>query len=429
MKRAPLLPLYRVATRLAAPLAAGLLAARAARAREDPARLGERFGRASLPRPEGPLVWLHGASIGESLVLLPLVKRLIARGLNALVTTGTTSSAAVLADRMPAGALHQFVPLDAPQFVDRFLDHWRPDLLVLSESELWPNIIGAMKRRGAPVAVVNARISPRSFKRWRRAPRAAQALLQEIDVCVAQSQADAARLIHLGAPRVQVAGNLKFDTPAPPADHAELGALAGEIGARPVWVAASTHPGEEEICLAAHVALRERFPDLLTIVAPRDARRGPAIAARAAGRGLAAGLRSAGARPGAATQIYVADTFGEMGLWYRLANVVFVGNSLNGGRGQNPIEPIRLGGAVLHGPSVEAFADAYDALDSRGGALGVADASTLAAALDGVLSDAAALRAMARAGQSVVEDLTGATERVLQALEPYIVHLKYGDRH
>ncbi len=428
MMRPPLLPLYRVATRLAAPLAAGYLAARAARAKEDPARRGERFGRASLARPEGPLVWLHGASIGESLVLLPLVERLIARGLNALVTTGTTSSAAVLADRLPAGALHQFAPLDAPQFVDRFLGHWRPELLVLSESELWPNIIGAMKRRGAPIAVVNARMSPRSYRRWRRAPRAAQSLLQEIDVCIAQSQADAARLLRLGAPRVQVAGNLKFDAPAPPADHAELGALAGETGARPVWVAASTHAGEEDACLAAHSALARRFSDLLTIVVPRDARRGAAIAARAAALGLASGLRSAGARPDPSIQVYVADTFGEMGLWYRLANVVFVGNSLKGGRGQNPIEPIRLGGAVLHGPSVEAFADAYEALDACGGALCVRDAAALATALEGVLTDAAALRAMARAGQSAVEEMTGATERVLQALEPYIVHLKFGER-
>ena len=428
MKRAPLIPLYRALTTLAAPFAAALLAARAARGKEDPARLSERLGRASLARPDGPLVWLHGASIGESLVLLPLVGRLIERGLNALVTTGTTSSAAVVAKRLPAGALHQFVPLDSPVFVRRFLDHWRPDLLVLAESELWPNLILETKARRAPIAVINARISPRSFRRWRRAPLSAQSLLREIDVCIAQSRADATRLIRLGAPRVQVAGNLKYDAPAPPADHAELGALTGEIGARPLWLAASTHPGEEALCLAAHRALGARFPDLLTVIAPRDARRGPAIAALAAQAGLRAALRSSGARPDPATQVYIADTFGEMGLWYRLANVAFVGNSLNGGRGQNPIEPIRLGAAVLHGPSVEAFSEAYDALDTAGGALCVHDSDTLGAALGEMLANAAALRAMTRTGQGAVDEMTGATERVLQALEPYVVHLKYGER-
>ncbi|MEI2735111.1 MAG: 3-deoxy-D-manno-octulosonic acid transferase [Rhodoblastus sp.] len=415
---APALLLYRAASGLFAPFAPRFLDMRAARGKEDVARLPERLGRARIPRPSGPLAWLHGASIGEGLALLPLVEALTKSGAHALVTTGTLSSARVVGDRLPPGATHQFLPLDCPSFARRFLDHWRPDGAIFAESELWPNLVLETQRRGAPLFLVNARMSERSFARWRYAPGMAAAVLGAFQTVFAQGAADAARFSGLGAARVTIAGNLKYDVAPPPADPQMLAQLAGAIGARPVWVAASTHEGEEEICLAAHSILRARFPDLLTIVAPRNARRGRDILALAKQTGAKAALRSAGDGIAPDTQAFVADTFGEMGLWYRLASVVFVGKSLVPGGGQNPIEPARLGACILHGPSVENFVDAYATLDEAGGGARVNDATELASRLAALFADPAQARGMARAASGAVERLSGATRVILQAVAP-----------
>lgn len=425
--RPPALALYRIATRLMTPLARQALAVRGRRGKEDGARIGERLGLASLDRPEGRLVWLHGASIGEGLVLLPLVPRLVERGFSALVTTGTKSSAAVVGARLPAGAFHQYVPLDAPRFVGRFLDHWRPDLAIFAESELWPNLLDETHARGAPVVLVNARMSPRSYRRWRNIPKAAHHLLEKIDIAFAQSNDDAARLLRLGAPRVQIAGNLKYDVAAPPAAPEAIAEFSAQIGPRPVWVAASTHEGEEEACFEVHARLAQKHPALLTIVAPRDARRGEALAKAARDKGLRVARRSARQRIDRTTQVYLADTFGEMGLWYRLAGTVFMGKSLPGEAlargGQNPIEAARLGAAILHGPSVENFEDAYAALDAVGASAVVGDRQELSVRLDELFSNVAKARAMARAGAATIEDLCGATDRVMQGIEPYLLHI------
>ena len=419
----PLYALYRGLTTLARPAAGMLLAWRARAGKEDASRIGERVGQARLPRPDGSLVWLHGASVGEGLALLPLAEKLAQRGMTALLTTGTVTSAAILASRLPPGALHQFVPLDVPRYWRRFLDHWRPDLVLVAESELWPNMIAAVAKQNIPLALVNARLSPRSFSRWQLLPGFIGAMLGEVDVCLAQTADDAARLRQLGAPRVQVAGNLKYDVDPPPADRAQLAALSATIGPRPVWFAASTHEGEEDIAAAAHGVLSSRFPTLLTIVAPRHVARGGAIATAARARGLNAVQRSTGDAIDAATQFYVADTMGEMGLFYRLANVVFVGKSLTGMGGQNPIEPARLGNAILHGPNVGNFAEVYAALDAARGAAKIADAETLARALTLLLSDVAMLRRMARAGQETVAGFGGATDKIMRAIEPYMMQM------
>ena len=423
LMRPAALALYRAATRLLTPFARQALAARGRRGKEDPARLGERLGVAGIARPEGKLVWLHGASIGEGLVLLPLAARLIERGFTALVTTGTKSSAAVVGARLPPGAIHQYVPLDAPRFVNRFLDHWRPDLAIFAESELWPNLLDATHARGAPVVLVNARMSPRSYLRWRNVPKAAHALLEKIDIAFAQTNDDAARLLRLGAPRVQIAGNLKYDVAAPPAAPETVAEFSSQIGARPVWVAASTHEGEEDICFDVHLRLAKKHPSLLTIVAPRDARRGEALAEAARAKGLRIARRSARQRIDRTTQLYLADSCGEMGLWYRLSGVVFMGKSLMRGGGQNPIEAAKLGAAILHGPSTENFTDAYAALDAAGASALVGDARELETRLDALFSDVAKARAMARSGAAAVEDLCGATTRVMQGIEPYLLHI------
>jgi 3-deoxy-D-manno-octulosonic-acid transferase len=424
MKHAPLLTLYRGLTHLATPLGPAVLNWRKKRGKEDARRMGERLGHAGIARPKGPLAWLHGASVGEALALLPLVDALRAKSFNVLITTGTVSSAHILAQRLPAGAIHQFVPLDFPKCVTRFLDHWRPDLAMIAESEIWPNLIMGVTDRSIPLVMVNARLSERSFRRWQTMPSFISSLLKRVDLCLAQTRDDAARLMMLGAPRVQVAGNLKYDAPAPPADSTKLAELTALIGPRPVWVAASTHAGEEEIILAVHRHLVRRFPDLLTIIVPRHANRGGEIAALAAANGIDTVLRSRGEYPVAERGVYIADTMGELGLFYRVASLIYVGKSLGAEGGQNPIEPAKLGSTILHGPNVANFAEVYDMLDSTGAAIMVADADTLARTLAHLMSDTAALRRMARAAAEAVENLGGAASNVMQALEPWIVHLR-----
>jgi 3-deoxy-D-manno-octulosonic-acid transferase len=410
---------YRVGLALLEPAAPAILAWRRRRGLEDPARLAERRGRPSRARPAGALVWMHGASVGETLALLPLAERLTGRGVGVLVTSGTRTSAAVLARRLPPGAIHQFMPLDGPRFMRRFLDHWRPDLALFAESELWPNAVIEITARQVPLLLVNGRMSERSFRRWRRFPAAIGALLARFSSSLAQSAADAERLASLGAAPVAVSGNLKFDASPPPADPHAVAALSGVLAGRPVWLAASTHPGEEAAAVAAHRALLDRFPHLLTIVIPRHPDRGAEIAEIAEEAGLTAALRSRGEAPDRAG-VYVADTVGETGLFYRVAPVVLMGGSLVPHGGQNPIEPARLGAAILHGPHVHNFAEVYALLDRAGGAGPVLGPDALAGEVEALLADPARARAMARAAGEAVAGVAGAVERTLRAIEPFL---------
>ncbi len=424
VKTYPILALYQAVSASFAPLSPLVLYCRRKWRQEEFDRSGERFGWPSLERPEGPLAWLHGASVGESLSLLPLIEKLAGRGLNILLSTGTASAAEVIAPRLPAGALHQFLPLDVPQFLVRFLGHWRPDIALLAESEIWPNLFLEIDRREIPLILVNARISQVSFHRWRWIPHFIESLLAGVDLCLAQSEADAERFAKLGIRHVKVVGNLKYDVMAPPADRNMLASLAARIGARPVWVAASTHRGEEEIVLAVHRALAQRFPQLLTIIVPRRARRGAMIAALARAKGLAALQRSQEDPDEPLPDVYIADTMGEMGLFYRLASIAFIGRSLiQPGGGQNPIEAAKLGSAILHGPYVGSFADIYGALDEAHGAATIANAETLARVVGLLLHDAAKLRKMARAAGETVKELGGASAAIMAAIEPHIAQL------
>jgi len=423
--RLPLvLRLYRLASAAGSPLAPRLLARRLHRGKEHPERLAERRGEASLRRPKGPLIWVHAASIGEMLAAVALIERLRAQNYAVLVTTGTVTSAALAEQRLPDGTLHQFVPLDAPRYVRRFLDYWRPALALFVESDLWPNLILSCAERKIPLILINGRLSERSFGRWRLIPGAIATLLQRFDLCLAQSAADAERYGRLGAPRVTTTGNLKLDVAAPPADEAALQRLRQLLGNRPVVAAASTHPGEEEAMIAAHRRLRAKFPTLLTVIAPRHPARGPAIAELAKAAGLAVALRSQRAAPLPDVGIYVADTLGELGLIYRVAPIVFMGGSLASHGGQNPIEAVRLGAAVLHGPHVWNFADIYAMLDAGHGAELVADEAALYARLAAWLGDGAARKAAAAAAAAIVEQLGGALDRTLAAVDPYLMQLR-----
>jgi 3-deoxy-D-manno-octulosonic-acid transferase len=427
--RLPLaLRFYRLASQAAPPMAPRLLAWRLKRGKENPRRLAERYGQASLPRPDGPVIWLHGASVGEMLAVIPLIERLRAKNFAVLVTSGTVTSAALAEQRLPAGVLHQFIPLDAPRFVGRFLNHWRPNLALFVESDLWPNLILACADRGIPMILVNGRVSERSFRRWQKLPAAIAALLERFDLCLAQSSVDAQRYGELGAPRVRCIGNLKLDVPAPPVDAAALRQLTAIVGPRVVIAAASTHPGEEDAIIAAHRRLQAKNPSLLTIIAPRHPERGPGIADAVKQQGLSVALRSRDELPKPDVNVFIVDTLGELGLIYRLAPVVFMGGSLASHGGQNPIEPIRLGAAVVHGPHVWNFAEIYGALDAAHGAALVADDKALTVCFANWLTNPAARQTAADAAAVTVAKLGGALERTLIALEPYLMQLQLEQR-
>jgi 3-deoxy-D-manno-octulosonic-acid transferase len=420
MKRSPALLIYSLLTSAGRPLVPLFLWARIARGKEDVARVDERRGMAAHARPEGRSVWMHGASIGECLSLLPCMEEFVARGFHVVVTSGSVGSARVLGERLPAGALHQFFPLDVYQYALRFLDHWQPEIVLVAESEIWPNIFRAIRKRRLPLVVVNARLSPTSFNRWRRARKAAADVFGSIDLCLVQTKEDGERFAALGTKHVRLVGNMKFDATPPPADPAELSDLSGRIGARPAWAAVSTHDGEEEIVADAHLALRSQFPPLLTIIAPRHPRRADAVAQMLVCKGLRLARRSHGATVDNDTDIYLADTLGVTGLVYRLCKLAFIGRSLTAKGGQNPIEAAKLNCAILHGPHVGNFREVYAALEAGEGAFVVEDPQTLSNAVAWLLSDAQALRGTARNAAHIAEEHSGATARVMQAIAPYL---------
>jgi 3-deoxy-D-manno-octulosonic-acid transferase len=383
------LALYRAATTILQPLVPTLLRARAARGKEDPARLNERLARPTLARPPGTLVWLHGASVGESLSILPLVERLRVERpeTTVLVTSGTLTSAALLAQRLPAGALHQYVPVDTPSGAKRFLDHWRPSLAVFVESELWPNLLLTAQARGVKLALVSAKLSDKSYRGWQARPFAAGRLFGGFDLILAQDGRAAGRLSSLGG---TVAGeaDLKFGGAPLPVDAAELDRLRQARDAAPLLLAASTHPGEEALILAALPS------DARLIIVPRHPERGATVADLAASRGLTVTRRSTGGDPLGA-RVHVADTLGELGLWFRLADLTLVGGSLIAGvGGHNPLEPARLGCPILSGPHVENWLTAYADLGAVEGVTH-ADAAVLGPRLAGLLVAQRALKAQA----------------------------------
>ncbi len=402
MSRA-LLPLYAGLTTLAAPLLRLHLRRRARRGKEIAARLPERRGIEATPRPAGKLIWLHAASMGETTSILPVIEALfqLRPELTVLVTTGTVTSAELLAGRRdslapPGRLLHRFIPLDVPSWVARFLDHWRPDAGALVESELWPNLLVAARRRHIPLLLVNGRMSPGSYKNWRRWPSVARSLFGGFVQVQAQSRHDGERFTALGARQVTVPGNLKFAAPALPVDHAELTRLVGLLGDRPVWLAAQTHPGEEEIAIAVHRALASRHPRLLTVIAPRHVDRGAEIAELAAG--LAVTRRSQGEDPPTTSGLWIADTMGELGLLYRAVPIVFVGCSLTVFGGHNPLEPARLGCAVAVGPHTANCIDSVIALQEAGALAVVANPAGLQDWVGAMLADPNRRRAMGAAG-------------------------------
>jgi 3-deoxy-D-manno-octulosonic-acid transferase len=395
--------IYRALTRMSGPAAKLYLWSRVKRGKEDRKRLKERFGHAGQTRPHGLLVWIHAASVGESVSVLPVIGRLQQTHpkITILMTTGTVTSAKIMAERLPDGVIHQFVPVDLPGAVARFLNHWQPDLALWMESEFWPNLIVATAESGVPMILLNASLSRRSFKSWQRLPTLAKIIMTAFRACLAQSEDVAKRLKILGATNVICAGNLKYAAQPLPAEPEAVRTLEDAFEGRPRWLAASTHAGEEEAAGLAHKILHPRFPNLLTIIAPRHPERGAAIAKQLGELGLSVSRRSGGQLITPSTDIYLADTLGELGVLYKSTAVTFMGGSLVPHGGHNPLEPARLDCAILHGPYNFNFEEPISELLAAGASKSVSDASELAAALAVLLESPEIAHARAAAAKSV----------------------------
>jgi 3-deoxy-D-manno-octulosonic-acid transferase len=417
-----MLPLYEGVMTLGAPAIELLLSRRVKRGKEDPKRVNERRGVASRPRPEGELIWLHAASVGESVAALALIERLLAstNDRHVLVTTGTVTSASMMADRLPERAIHQFVPVDRPAWVDRFLDHWRPDLALIMESEFWPGQITRTHGRGIPIVLVNARMSERSFTRWRKAPGAAKSLFSKVDLVLATNPNQADRFKALGATQIQVPGNLKRAAKALPFEAGQATDLINKTNAREVWFAASTHTGEDAPVLDAHLALRDEHRHLLTIIAPRHPDRGAEIAAMARARGLSVARRGANQSIKPETDIYISDTLGEMALFFHLAKIVFVAGSLVPVGGHNPVEPAHFDAAILIGPMMSKNQEIASEMLARDAVISLKAGEDLASAIDGLIKDATRREALARNAGAYVEGGKQVLEVIHDNIAPFL---------
>ncbi len=428
MKKTPLLKSYSTATRIVAPALPLWLKRRARKGKEDPARLGERYGIASLPRPkqkpDGKLIWLHAASVGESQMLMPVILRILAQcpAHNIVITTGTVTSAELLGEILPDRAVHQYAPADHPKAVANFLAHWKPDLAIFAESELWPNMIMQTKALNIPLALINARMSAASIARWdKRGKKSGRALLGAFDLILAADTKTADGLSWLTGQEVEAAGNLKDAAPALPADKLALQKLKSAIGRRPVWCAASTHVGEESLIGQAALAVKAKKPKALLILAPRHPERAKDVKTELTKMGLRVLRRSSHRMPTDKTDVYLVDQIGTLGLVYRLAKTAFVGGSLlKGLSGHNPLEPARLDCAVITGPHIASFADTYMAMLAFDGVKRILSPDELAPAVLKYLADPKARKAKANAALDFAQSRDAVLDYVWEHLHPLL---------
>jgi 3-deoxy-D-manno-octulosonic-acid transferase len=394
------------------PLLIVWLKRRVKRGKEDAARLRERFGRVSMNPVKGKLVWMHAASVGEANSIQPLIERLHAAhpDLHLLITTGTVSSAKIMMQRLPERAVHLYAPVDTRLSVRRFLKRVKPDLAIWVESEFWPNLLHETHKRGVPMLLVNARMSQASFDRWKKAAPLLRMMLGWFDGIYAGSALDMQRLQALGVNKVEHCGNLKYDTRALPYDAGDMSGLLEKIGDRRIWLASSTHPGEEEIIAQVHAQIRETYPELLTIIVPRHPQRGDDICSMLRSRKLTVSQRSKKQILIPESDVYVADTLGELGMFYRLAGVVFIGGTMVPRGGHNPIEPGQLDCAIIAGPHMENFATICREMQAAEAIRRVSDADTLAQAVLEKLRDHDAQEDMARKAHAFVDSKRGTAE-------------------
>lgn len=420
-----MLLIYKALTAIAAVPLTSLLKKRVRRGKESATRYTEKMGQPSRSRPKGKLLWLHAASVGEVQSALILIDKIRAAypTIEILITTGTRTSASYLENRLPDRCVHQFYPLDHPVWVSRFLDHWQPDIALWMESELWPNMVLAMKQRGIPAALLNARMSSRSFARWRWLSGSIRKILGGFDMVVAQNNAAQDYYKKLGAQRVMMGGNLKYSAVPLFCDESEYEKMLIAAHGRPLWLYASTHEGEEALACDVHGMLKNTLPSLLTVIVPRHPERGEAIERLCKAQNLNAIRRGDGKRlPDEDTDIYIADTLGELGLFYRLSPLSMVGRSFSkdGGGGHNPIEPAQLGSAVLSGVNVQHFQDVYDEMWEDGAAMPLGAPEALFPALQTLLTDPAALERLRKGGRSFAQRQRGIVDGYMTHLMPLL---------
>jgi 3-deoxy-D-manno-octulosonic-acid transferase len=414
--------LYTSATWLLTPLAPFILKRRLGQGKEDPVRLPERMGITRTSRPKGHLVWLHAASVGEAVSLLTLVDRFRQSrpDLRLLITTGTLTSAHLMAKRLPADVIHQFIPLDSPAYIARFLDHWQPDVGLIVESELWPNLILMAAKRGVKMGLINARFSQSSYEGWGKASGFLKSILTSFELILAQDSDSKLRLEARGARAVHSAGNLKFDAPPPTAAPEQLEALRQAVAGRPLWLAASTHPGEEDIISQAHILLKKTFPDLLTVLVPRHPERGVNIGDMLDAQGLRVATRTVSYLPPEVCDIMMVDTLGELGLFYALCPIVFVGGSLVPIGGHNLLEAARLNCALLTGSHTDNFKEVIETFKAAQAIDIVENAEELAARIALFLKDEAQRTTQADRALQAAQDLAGVTDKVWAHITPLL---------
>ena len=421
MSETGLIRAYSAATRLISPALPLLLRSRARAGKEDPTRRGERYGKASHPRPDGQLFWLHGASVGELTMLLPLIEHISQHYPQAhiLVTSGTITSAKLMETRLPARAFHQYVPLDTPKAAARFLDHWTPDLALWAESEIWPNLILQTKARGVPMALINARLSAKSIEGWSKRKTSARALFNCFDLILASDSDTQNGLSWLLGKDITMTGNLKDAAAKLPAQPSELKPLARAAGKRPVWCAASTHAGEEELILAAHRQVLKTHPKALLILALRHPERRAEMSPLL--QGFQPAIRSRQELPRAKNRVYLFDTIGEMGLAFSLSDISFVcGSLVKGLMGHNPLEPARFGNAVLTGAHIASFADSYKAMIAFNAAQRILNPDMIGQTVTQLLSDKDALQAAQQQALHFAQSRDGVLDAVWDALSPLL---------
>ncbi|NVK34439.1 MAG: 3-deoxy-D-manno-octulosonic acid transferase [Rhodobacteraceae bacterium] len=419
-ERPLLVTLYLLLARVCTPVYHLLHLSRLRGGKDDPTRRGERFGKASVARPQGKLIWVHAASVGETNSILPLIESLVARGLPVLLTTVTRTSAEIAEKRLPDGALHQYACFDHPSYWKRFLDHWRPALSIMVESEIWPACFEALKMAGCPICLVNGRMSDRSFRNWSKLGKNAHHVFGSINLALAQSPADAERLAKLGCKHVEQPGNLKFDAVPARADRSAVEALRQAIAERPIWLAALTHPGEDEIAVQAHAALLKANPDLLLILVPRHPARFDTVERLVEEAGFKSQCRSRDHLPDASAQVFIGDTLGEMSIYYDVSKVVFLAGSFALVGGHNPVEAASFDCAIVTGPKVANARTIYRTLWDEEVTLRLDDPQELHAMIGGLLDDPERCERYAQRAKQFIETERGALDRSLALLAPYL---------
>ncbi len=413
---------YRLLTDIGAPIISFYLRRRRKRGREDAERFYERLGFPSMPRPKSRIIWCHAASVGEAASLLALIDKLRATysDTHVLITTGTVTSARMLAGRLPHGVTHQYMPVDRMKYVRRFLAHWRPDFIIWVESELWPNILSEIRIQKIPAILINGSMSEKSFRNWYRFRLWASEILGAFLLCLTQTEEDCSRFVALGAKPVRCIGNIKYAGNPLPCEADELTRLRHIIGTRPVWLMASTHRGEEDLALDAHVTLKETWPDLLTVIVPRHPARGQEIADRIITRGIVFSQRSRGEVPDARAEIYLADTLGELGLFYRLCPIMGMGGSFVPVGGHNIIEAAQLGCAIFFGPHMHDFAEIKREFVDHHAALALRHANEIVFTVDRLLRAPEARIQLAHAARELADAKRHILDKVMDAVKPWL---------